>query len=235
MITIDILNHWLSAPAESEHLEFKEAKQQYDTTKLMRYCVALANEGGGHLVLGVSDQKPRRIVGSQAFASAAHLNDLKARIAEKLRIRVESTELLTPEGRVLVLQVLGRALGQALDYEGAYLMRAGEDLVPMTQDRLRSIFAEGQPTWLQELAARALGADNVVALLERQGFFDLLSQPYPTTRAGVLAKLSAERLIEQLADGWRITRSHAEVDVTDIAADVHRLKDCLYENSADPV
>ena len=235
MITIDILNHWLSAPAESEHLEFKEAKQQYDTTKLMRYCVALANEGGGHLVLGVIDKKPRRIVGSQAFASAGHLNDLKAHIAEKLRIRIESTELLTPDGRVLVLQVLGRALGQALDYEGAYLMRAGEDLVPMTQDRLRSIFAEGQPTWLQESAACALSADNVVALLDTQGFFDLLNQPYPTTRDGVLAKLSAERLIEQLADGWCITRSHAEVDVTDIAGDVHRLTECLYENSADPV
>lgn len=206
MITLDTLNHWLAAPAESEHLEFKEAKQQYDTTKLMRYCVALANEGGGHLVLGVSDKKPRRIVGSQAFASPDHLNNLKARIVEKLRIHVECTELPTPEGRVLVLQVLGRPLGQALDYEGAYLMRAGEDLVPMTQDRLRSIFAEGQPTWLQESAARALSADNVVALLDTQGFFDLLNQPYPTTRDGVLAKLSAERLIAHVADGWCITR-----------------------------
>ena len=206
MITLDTLNRWLAAPAESEQLEFKEAKQQYDTTKLMRYCVALANEGGGHLVLGVSDKKPRRIVGSQAFAAPEHLNDLKARIVAKLRIRVESTELLTPEGRVLVLPVLGRPLGQALDYEGAYLMRAGEDLVPMTQDRLRSIFAEGQPDWLQQSAAHALSADKVVALLDTQGFFDLLKQPYPTTRDGVLAKLSAERLIERLADGWCITR-----------------------------
>jgi len=206
MISLDTLNRWLTAPAESEHLEFKEAKQQYDTTKLMRYCVALANEGGGDLVLGVSDRKPRRIVGSQAFASAEHLNDLKARIVAKLRIRIESTELLTPEGRVLVLRVPARPLGQALDFEGAYLMRAGEDLVPMTQDRLRSIFAEGQPDWLQESAARALSADNVVALLDTQGFFDLLNQPYPTTRDGVLEKLSTERLIAQLADGWSITR-----------------------------
>ena len=45
MITLDTLTRWLAAPAESEHLEFKEAKQQFDTTKLLRYCVALANEG----------------------------------------------------------------------------------------------------------------------------------------------------------------------------------------------
>lgn len=41
MITLDTLNRWLTVPAEFEHLEFKEAKQQFDTTKLMRYCVAL--------------------------------------------------------------------------------------------------------------------------------------------------------------------------------------------------
>ena len=37
------LTEWLAAPVETEHLEFKEAKQQFDTTKLLKYCVALAN------------------------------------------------------------------------------------------------------------------------------------------------------------------------------------------------
>lgn len=41
MNTADLatLSRWLVGPAEHEHLEFKEAKQQYDTTKLLRYCV----------------------------------------------------------------------------------------------------------------------------------------------------------------------------------------------------
>jgi ATP-dependent DNA helicase RecG len=43
----DQLEAWLAAPRETENLEFKEAKQQYDTTKLFKYCVALANEGAG--------------------------------------------------------------------------------------------------------------------------------------------------------------------------------------------
>lgn len=85
-------------------------------------------------------------------------------------------------------------------------MRAGEDLVPMTPDRLRQIFAEGQPDWLMQPALDAVGADEVVALLDTQGFFDLLRQPYPTSRDGVLAKLSGERLISPSACGWRITR-----------------------------
>lgn len=209
MITLDTLNRWLTAPAESECLEFKEAKQQFDTTRLMRYCAALANEGGGYLVLGVSDKAPRRIVGSQAFAAAAHLNDLKARIVEKLRIRIDATELLTPAGRVLVITVPSRAPGQAVDFEGAYLMRAGEDLVPMTQDRLRAIFAEGQGDWLQEAAANDVDADGVIALLDTQGFFDLLQQPYPTHRDAVLDKLAGERLIDRTASGWRVSKLSA--------------------------
>ena len=78
MIDLTTLARWLVAPAEHEHLEFKEAKQQYDTTKLLRYCVALANEGGGYMVLGVSDKPPRRVVGSQAFAALTDLNKIKA-------------------------------------------------------------------------------------------------------------------------------------------------------------
>lgn len=205
MITLDTLIHWLAAPAESEHLEFKEAKQQFDTTKLLRYCVALANEGGGHLVLGVSDKLPRRVVGTQAFAATSDLNDIKSRIVEKLRIRVDAVELAHFDGRVLVFDVPSRPMGQPLDFDGAYLMRAGEDLVPMTPDQLRRIFAEGQPDWFSQAAKQGASADEVIALLDTQTYFDLLRLPYPTTREGVLSRLLGEGLIVQATAGWTIT------------------------------
>ena len=44
MITLETLEKWLNVPAETERLEFKEAKQSFDKTKLLKYCVALANE-----------------------------------------------------------------------------------------------------------------------------------------------------------------------------------------------
>jgi ATP-dependent DNA helicase RecG len=205
MITLDTLTRWLSVPAESEHLEFKEAKQQFDTTKLLRYCVALANEGGGHLVLGVTDKLPRRVVGSQAFMAGPDLNAIKARIVDKLRIRVDVVELAHPEGRVLVFEIPARQVGQPLDFEGAYLMRAGEDLVPMTPDQLRRIFAEGLPDWFSQAARQGASADEVIALLDTQAYFDLSQMPYPTSRDGVLARLSGEGLIVQAAEGWTIT------------------------------
>lgn len=205
MISLDTLCRWLAFPAESEHLEFKEAKQQFDTTKLLRYCVALANEGGGHLVLGVSDKLPRRVVGTQAFVAATDLNGIKSRIVDKLRFRVETVELAHADGRVLVFEVPSRPVGQPLEFDGAYLMRAGEDLLPMTPDQLRRIFAEGQPDWFSQTAKKGASADEVIALLDTQTYFDLSRLPYPTTREGVLSRLTGEDLIVQSGGGWTIT------------------------------
>lgn len=99
MVTLEMLNKWLVSDSEGEHLEFKEAKNQFDTTKLMRYCVALANEGGGYLVLGVSDKIPRKVVGTHAFKEA---NEIKSRILSGLRVRIEYIELMHTDGRVIL-------------------------------------------------------------------------------------------------------------------------------------
>ncbi|WP_293675090.1 ATP-binding protein, partial [Thiolapillus sp.] len=66
-ITPEQIDLWRTMPSENQHLEFKEAKNQFDSRKLYRYCVALANEEGGFLVLGIADKPPRPVVGSNAF------------------------------------------------------------------------------------------------------------------------------------------------------------------------
>jgi len=174
MTTLETLNRWLLEAHENEHLEFKEAKQQYDTTKLMRYCVVLANEGGGHLVLGVSDKRPRQVVGTQAFQNRG---DVTARILEALRMRVDVQELQHPDGRVLVFAVPPRPAGTPLHHEGAYLMRAGEDLVPMSPDQLKRIFAEGGPDWFDRTASQVIGATKDAGLI-KTGESDTTSTRY---------------------------------------------------------
>ena len=203
MTSMDQLNRWLAGVREDEHLEFKEAKQQYDTTKLFRYCVALANEGGGNLVLGVTDKQPRQVVGTRAFQNTG---EIKSRILDTLHFRVEITELLHSDGRVLVFEIPPRPTGTPLHYEGAYLMRAGEELVSMSADQLRRIMAEGEPDWFEQVAHEDASADEVVALLDTQSYFELIGLPYPTSREGVLARLTQERLIAANdVGGWTIT------------------------------
>jgi hypothetical protein len=66
--TPEQIDLWRQSPSEHRRLEFKEAKTQFDNRKLYEYCVALANEGGGRLLLGVADKPPRPVVGMQAFS-----------------------------------------------------------------------------------------------------------------------------------------------------------------------
>nr|MDA3833141.1 ATP-binding protein [Spirochaetales bacterium] len=162
-ITVEQVDFWRSATTETQHLEFKEAKNQYDNKKLYRYCVALANEGGGHLLLGIGDKPPRPVVGTSAFNDPV---GMASKIFQALGFRVDIEEVAHPEGRVLVFVIPPRPRGTAYHYEGAYLMRSGEELVPMSEDQLRRIFAEGQPGWLENVAASNVSAQDVVQLLD---------------------------------------------------------------------
>ena len=123
---------------------------------------------------------------------------------QAIGFRVDIYDVQHPDGRVLVFVIPPRPRGTAYHYEGAYLMRSGEELVPMSEDQLRRIFAEGQPDWLENIALKDASAQDVVQLLDTQTFFDLLKMSYPTTQEGVIDRLINERLIEKTAAGFSI-------------------------------
>ena len=116
---------WRKASSEHQRLEFKEAQNQFDSRKLYEYCVAIANEGGGHLLLGIADKPPRPVVGTQAFPNPI---DTEEKVLQKLRFRVDIEEVDHPEGRVLVFDIPPRPQGTAYDLDGKYLMRTGSAL-----------------------------------------------------------------------------------------------------------
>ena len=194
---------WRQSPSEHQRLEFKEAKTQFDNKKLYRYCVALANEGGGHLLLGIADILPRPVVGTGA------VNDpvgMAGKVFQAIGFRVDIEEVAHPDGRVVVFCVPPRPRGTAYHYEGAYLMRSGRQLVPMSEDRLRAIFAEGQPDWGQQAAMEGLEDQRVVDLLDIQAFFELLGLPLPANRSGILDRLITERLVDEENGRYSIRR-----------------------------
>ena len=197
------VDRWLQASSEHERLEFKEAKLQFDNRKLYEYCVALANEGGGHLLLGVSDKSPRSVVGTQAFNNPVAMAE---KLFQVVGFRVDIEEVSHPDGRVLVFHIPSRPRGSAYHLEGKYLMRAGASVVPMSEDQLRRIFAEGGPDWLEEYTLSGLDAQEVVELLDTQAFFELLRLPYPTDRVGVLDRLKRERLVDEADGAYAVRR-----------------------------
>src|SRR5437762_1574175 len=165
--TLEQINLWRSAPSAHQRLEFKEAKTQFDFRTLCKYCVALANEGGGNLLFGVADQPPRPVVGT---TTANNPVGMAEKLFQSLGFRVDVEEVNHPDGRVVVFHIPSRLRGTAYHLNGSYLMRAGGELVPMSEDQLRRIFAEGEPDCLEEHAASGLDAATVVELLDTQSF-----------------------------------------------------------------
>lgn len=153
--TPEQLQQWLTEP-EGARLEFKEAKARFDFEKLLQYCVALANEGGGQIVLGVTDRRPRIVVGTAAFDEPGRT---EAGLHHRLQHRIPVEELKLPEGRVLIVHVPGRLPGTAWQIDGRYLKRAGDDITSLGDAELKAIFAETGPDISAEVCPAAQLAD----------------------------------------------------------------------------
>jgi ATP-dependent DNA helicase RecG len=201
--TREQIDLWRQSPSEHQRLEFKEAKTQFDNRRLCEYCVAIANEGGGHLLLGIAAKLPRSVVGTKAFSNPVAMAE---KLFQAVGFRVDIDEVAHPDGRVLVFHIPSRPRGTAYHVDGKYLMRAGEALVPMSEDQLRRIFAEGEPDWLEQHAKTRLDSQQIVELLDTQTFFELLKRPYPTERSGVIDRLLQDRLIDEVEGGYGIRR-----------------------------
>jgi ATP-dependent DNA helicase RecG len=128
----------LNAP-EGEHFEFKEAKTRFDANEAARYCCALSNCGGGKLILGISDKRPRQVVGSRAFEQPERT---RKGLMDKLRVLIDFDILEQDGKRILVFDVAGRPSGLPVQVDGTAWWRDGDSLVPMPQETLRHIYNE---------------------------------------------------------------------------------------------
>ena len=99
---IAALEEWVQ-DKEGETLEFKRATNRFDFEDLAKYCSALANEGGGRIVLGVTDERPRQIVGSKAFDQPERT---RKGLCERIPLAIDFEEIHHPDcasgSRVLV-------------------------------------------------------------------------------------------------------------------------------------
>ena len=158
-VTLELLDQWLKLETEHETLEFKAGTKNYPKEEVVRYSVGIANKKGGYLVLGVSDRSPRRVVGSNSFATKDEINAIKLLIRTETTLDVEITELLHIDGRVLVFIIPSRPPGVPIQVRGAFLTRSGESLLPMSHEEIRAIHAETDSDWLAEKATQEITAE----------------------------------------------------------------------------
>ncbi|HAX62294.1 MAG TPA: transcriptional regulator [Elusimicrobia bacterium] len=149
------LDRLLRMPTETEWLEFKEAKKNFDFGKLGKYFSALSNEANlknmpsGWLILGVSD-KTRKLVGTGYRNNKAELTHLKHEIAEKTTNRITFTEiheLHISDKRILLFQIPAAPRGIPIAWEGHYYGRDGESLSPLNIQEIEQIRNEFRSDW----------------------------------------------------------------------------------------
>lgn len=153
----------LELPAENEVVEFKEAKNGYDFTKLGKYFSALSNEANlkrrsaAWLVFGVKDN--RQVVGSNFRTSRKDLDSLKEEVANKTTNRitfVEIHEVQHADGRVVMFEIPAAPKGLPIAFDGHYYGRDGEALSPLNLEEIERIRAQvGTEDWSAVVVAEA--------------------------------------------------------------------------------
>lgn len=131
--------NWLLEAKEGENVEFKRAENAFEFEELAKYACALANRGGGYVVLGVTDKRPRQIVGTRAFAQPERTRN---GLMDRLRLRIDFHLLERDGKRVLVFDIPARPVGVPIQNKGLIWWRQGDRLVEMPMDELRAVFAE---------------------------------------------------------------------------------------------
>lgn len=167
---------------ESEdHVEFKRGDKgnisyngaHKDTPKERRRCilgyvVALCNEKGGRLVIGMHDDFPHKVMGTQQAINA--IGQLESDIYRDLGIRPDIYELYDEEQkRVLIIEVPSRPAGKVYKYEDVPLMRVGEELKPMDDKTYLSIIQEQEPDFSEQYCLEATMDDldeNAIRVLK---------------------------------------------------------------------
>ena len=136
---------------EGEVLEFKEAKANFDSRDRSDYCAAIANMGGGKLLLGVTND--RRIIGTTVYEGT--INKIPHEVFHALGINVRVEEVMHPDGRVVIFDIPPRQKGRPVSSNGHYRypIRHGESLAEMPESELRQALNELAPDFSATLVA----------------------------------------------------------------------------------
>jgi ATP-dependent DNA helicase RecG len=143
----------MALPDETEQLEFKESGGgKINWYEVEDYCAVIANEGGGSLVLGVTNKKPRRLSGVTAKLS---IDEAKKNLFDILHMRVAIYAITERGNTAYSFVVPGRLPRRPFHSRGKYQMRAGSHLRPMTVEELQKILSEGEEDFTANVVPRA--------------------------------------------------------------------------------
>jgi ATP-dependent DNA helicase RecG len=149
---------------ENEVVEFKQAGNDYSTTRIGEYFSALANEANlrglekAWLVFGVNNNT-RKVVGSDYRPEQERLQSTKMQMAENTEPSLTFRnifELQAAGGRVVLFEIPAAPRGLPISWKGHYYARAGESLTHLGLDKLDEIRQQTRSTdWSAQVIPEA--------------------------------------------------------------------------------
>ncbi len=142
------LREMMDFPAETECIEFKEAKTNFDFDDVGRYFSALSNEANlygnpaGWLIFGITDRSPRKIVGSNYRLTPPGLDRLKEQIAQHTnhQMTFAGVHELTVDGmRAVMFEIPAATRGIPTTWKGVAYGRIHESLGPLALHEIEEI------------------------------------------------------------------------------------------------
>ncbi len=193
------LDQLLMLPHETEWVEFKEAKKQYDFNKLGKYFSALSNEANlknqacSWLVFGVVDND-RSVCGSRFRGDSIDLNNLKQEVATQTNGNLTFLDIYVvthPEGRVVMFQIPPAPQGVPTTWKGHWYGRHGESIGALNLQEL------------EEIRSQAMTDDWSAKVCANATLDDLDPQAIAIARANFHAK-NKNRLYAPDIDSWSV-------------------------------
>ena len=183
---------------EGESYQFKEAKNRFDFEEACKCCCALSNVGGGKLVFGISDKRPRKVVGSHAFEQPERT---RLGFIERLHVMVDF-ELYDVEGdRVLVFDVAARPAGLPIQNDGIAWWYEGDKLKRMSEETRRAIYAETGHDFSSDCCLDATMADiseDAVDVFRSKWMKRIKPDPDKASLYTRLESIEAEQLLRDI-------------------------------------
>ena len=202
-------------PRETEWVEFKVNNSK--PSDMGEYLSALANAAAlngkafGYVVWGIENET-HRIVGTDFSPSKAKKGNepLENWLLRLLTPKIHFCfhEVVIDDASVVLLEI-GRAFRHPVRFEQDAFIRVGEQKKHLKDapERERDLWRMLDQTPFEDLiAVEHLTAADVLRLLDYPAYFDMLEQPLPANRDGILEALQQDALIRDGgAGGWDIT------------------------------
>ncbi len=210
-----LLQELRGLPRETEWVEFKENDAEPhamgENISAMSNSAALVGKAFAYIVWGVRDEDHAAVGTSFDPATAKVGNEeLESWLLRLLEPKIDFRFFTVPvdAGRVVLLEIV-RAARRPVRFSGQEFIRVGSYRKKLKDfpEKERALWRIFDRTPFENgIAWERVTSEEVLQSLDFPAYFDLLGQPLPANRDGILAALAEDQMIQRSqAGGWDIT------------------------------